>query len=138
MTDYEVVLGIVRLAEGLTQRLGETLGPFQLTVGQYGVLQVLREAGAEGLACGEIAQRLVTRDPDVTRLVDRLEVRGLVNRRRERPDRRLVRIEITKEGRQLLKALDQPIGRLHARHLAPLGKRNLTVLTALLEASKDV
>jgi DNA-binding MarR family transcriptional regulator len=137
MSESEVFLSIARLAERLSQRFGETLAPFQLTVSQYSVLQALRDAGEEGLACGEIARRLLTRDPDITRLVDRLEVRGLVSRRRARPDRRLVWTEITQEGLQLLEALDAPIGRLHARHLAPIGRRNVRMLTTLLEATED-
>jgi DNA-binding MarR family transcriptional regulator len=78
---------------------------------------------------------LITRDPDITRLVDRLETRGLVTRHRGRPDRRVVRMQITAEGRLLLQQLDEPIGQLHARHLAPMGKRNLSTLSSLLKAT---
>jgi DNA-binding MarR family transcriptional regulator len=134
--DHEVFLGIVRAAEMLTRHLAETLTPFQLTVSQYSVLDSLRRAGDAGLACGAIADRLITRDPDITRLIDRLEDRGLVIRRRERPDRRVVRAQITKDGLLLLARLDAPIARLHTRHLAPMGKRNLGMLSALLRAAE--
>lgn len=132
--DHERFLRIARVAEALTRRLGRTLEPFQLTVGQYAALDALRSAGQAGLACGEIAQRLVTRDPDITRMLDRLEGRGLVSRSRERPDRRVVRAQLTEAGQQLLRAIDVAIGALHARYLAPLGRRNLTALTDLLES----
>jgi DNA-binding MarR family transcriptional regulator len=134
--DHEVFLAIARAAETLTRHLAETLTPFRLTVSQYSVLDGLRRAGDAGLACGAIADGLITRDPDVTRLIDRLEDRGLVVRRRERPDRRVVRAQITEDGLLLLAQLDAPIGRLHTRHLAPMGKRNLGLLSALLRAAE--
>jgi DNA-binding MarR family transcriptional regulator len=135
MTDQEVFLGIVRIGETLTQHLTAILEPFRLTLSQYSVLNSLRLAGDTGLACGEIAERLTTRDPDITRLVDRLEVRGFVRRLRERPDRRVVRAQLTADGLLLLEQLDAPIGQLHARHIAPIGKRQLGALSALLEVA---
>jgi DNA-binding MarR family transcriptional regulator len=135
MTDQEVFLGIVRIGETLTQHLTALLEPFRLTLSQYSVLHSLRRAGEPGLACGEIAERLTSRDPDITRLVDRLEGRGLVRRLRERPDRRVVRAQLTPDGLVLLEQLDAPIGQLHARHLAPIGKRRLGALSALLHAA---
>jgi DNA-binding MarR family transcriptional regulator len=134
-SDHEVFLRVITLADGLTRRLGEALEPFRLTLSQYSVLEALRRADDDGLACGEIAQRLLTRDPDITRLLDRLEDRGLVLRRRERPDRRIVRTHITSEGLQLLKTLDEALGRLQARHLGHMSRRNLSTLTALLETA---
>jgi DNA-binding MarR family transcriptional regulator len=137
-SEQQVFLRIVRLAEGLTQRFGAALGPFSLSLNQYSALDALRHAGEPGLACGEIAQRLVARDPDITRLLDRLEFRGLVSRSRERPDRRVVRAQITGQGLELLKTIDTAVIGLHARHLAPIGKKNLTALAALLEAAEAV
>jgi DNA-binding MarR family transcriptional regulator len=133
-----VFLRILRLAEGLTQRMGTALEPFELTLTQYSALDALRDAAPDGLACGEIAQRLVARDPDITRLLDRLELRGLVSRSRERPDRRIVRAQITENGLQLVRAIDSAVGALHERHLAPIGKRNLAALASLLEAVETV
>ena len=134
----DVFLRILRLAEGLTQRIGTALAPFELTLTQYSALDALRHAAPDGLACGEIAQRLVARDPDITRLLDRLELRGLVSRSRQRPDRRVVRTQITNSGLQLVGAIDEAVGALHGRHLAPIGKRNLAALTSLLEAVEAV
>jgi DNA-binding MarR family transcriptional regulator len=135
MTDREVFLGVVRIGETLTHHLTALLAPFRLTISQYRVLDSLRDAGESGLACGEIADRLTTRDPDVTRLVDRLEGRGLVRRLRERPDRRVVRAQLTSDGLLLLRQLDDPIGRLHTQHLAPIGKRGLVALSAIAAAA---
>jgi DNA-binding MarR family transcriptional regulator len=136
MSDQEIFLGIVRAAEGLTRHLTAALEPHRLTLSQYSVLSSLRDVGEPGLACGEIAERLATRDPDITRLVDRLEVRGLVLRYRGQPDRRVVRTQLTPEGRDMLERLDGPIGKLHARHLAPMGKRNVGTLSALLKTAE--
>jgi DNA-binding MarR family transcriptional regulator len=134
----DLFLRILRLAEGLTQRIGTALAPFELTLTQYSALDALRHAAPDGLACGEIANRLVARDPDITRLLDRLELRGLVSRSRERPDRRVVRTQITVTGLQLIGAIDTAVGALHERHLAPIGKRNLAALTSLLRAVEAV
>lgn len=133
----DVFLHVVRVAEVLARRLGDTLEPFQLTLSQYSVLQALRHAGQNGLACGEIASRLLARDPDITRLLDRLETRGLVLRRRERPDRRVVRTQITPEGLDLLEHVDGPVERLHEHHLGRMGPRNLGVLSRLLQAAGE-
>lgn len=135
LSEQQLFLRILKLSEGLAQRLGTALEPFKLSVGQYSALEILRQAGSNGLACGELAQRLVARDPDITRLLDRLELRGLVSRMRERPDRRIVRAQITPDGLQLLGAIDGAVVALHARHLAPIGRRNLGALAALLEAA---
>jgi DNA-binding MarR family transcriptional regulator len=134
----DVFLRILRLAEGLTQRIGTALAPFELTLTQYSALDALRHAAPDGLACGEIADRLVARDPDITRLLDRLELRGLISRSRQRPDRRVVRTQITVTGLQLIRAIDNTVGALHERHLAPIGKRNLAALTSLLRAVEAV
>lgn len=133
--EQQVVFGIVRVADALTRRLASTLEPFKLTLNQYSVLDSLRGAGEAGLTCGEIAAGLVSRDPDITRLVDRLEVRGLVVRRRGRPDRRVVRTLITGDGLALLAQLDGLVNS-RARQLAPMGARKLAALHALLQAAE--
>jgi DNA-binding MarR family transcriptional regulator len=86
--EHDVFHGILRMAEVFSRALSEILQPFRLTLSQYNVLQALRHTGSEGLTCGEVSERLSTRDSDITRLLDRLELLGFVARRRERPDRR--------------------------------------------------
>ncbi|MBL8222320.1 MAG: MarR family transcriptional regulator, partial [Bryobacterales bacterium] len=81
--------------------------------------------------------RMITRDPDITRLVDRLEKRGFTTRSRESSDRRIVTVRITREGMQLLASLDQPVAELHRSHLSRLGASNLKTLIELLEQARD-
>src|SRR6266849_6704672 len=101
---------------------------------QYNVLRILRGA-PEGLPCGEIASRMITRDPDVTRLLDRLEKRGLISRCRETKDRRTVMARITQEGLKLLTRLDEPVQADHRKQLGHLGRERLRTLTELLRVS---
>ncbi|HUJ80360.1 MAG TPA: MarR family transcriptional regulator, partial [Candidatus Acidoferrales bacterium] len=84
----------------------------------------------------EIAGRMITRDPDVTRLLDRLERRGLISRSRETRDRRTVITRITPEGLKLLSRLDGPVRAAHRRQLGHLGRNRLRALTGLLAAAR--
>ncbi len=129
-------LGLQRAAADLGQQVAELLKPAGLSPAQYNVLRILRGAGEAGLPCGEIAARMITRDPDITRLLDRLEKRGLVSRARESGDRRVVTTRITDEARSLLGTLDEPVAALHRRQLAGLGEEKLHALVALLEQAR--
>jgi DNA-binding MarR family transcriptional regulator len=100
--EQEAVLNVLRTADVLQQRLAAALKPFKLSHSQYNVLRILRGAGPKGLACREISERMITRDPDITRLLDRLEARGLLTRTRAQKDRRVVTARITSEGQRLL------------------------------------
>ncbi|HEX9109386.1 MAG TPA: MarR family transcriptional regulator [Longimicrobiales bacterium] len=131
--EHTVFLALQRLASDLGQEVAELLKGAGLSGAQYNVLRILRGAGKSGLACGEIAGRMITRDPDITRLLDRLEKRGLVIRARESGDRRVVTTRITQEGRALLATLDEPVAQLHERQLAGLGEEKLERLLQLLE-----
>src|SRR3954462_12771022 len=101
--EEELMLNIMRTADQLQRRMGELLKAAELSATQYNVLRILRGAGSEGLACGEISERMVTRDPDITRLLDPLEKRNLVTRSREKEDRRVVTARIAPAGLDLLK-----------------------------------
>jgi DNA-binding MarR family transcriptional regulator len=131
--EQEVFLSILRTADHLDQGLAELLKPFGLTPTQYNVLRILRGAGARGLACRQLSERMLTHDPDVTRLLDRLERRGLLARRRPSQDRRVILTGITAEGLRLLEQLDAPVADLHRRQLAHLDEEQLRSLLALLE-----
>jgi DNA-binding MarR family transcriptional regulator len=119
------------------QGIAAVLRPFKLSHSQYNVLRILRGAGAEGLACREIAARMITRDPDITRLLDRLERRGLVARTRDEKDRRVVMVRITPAGLRILMQLDEPIEEVDRRLLEHLGERRLRSLIQLLEATRE-
>src|SRR5690606_26447829 len=99
------------------QELSLVLRPAGITPAQYHVLRVLHSAGPGGLACSAVAERSVSGDPDVTRLLDRLEKQGWVSRAREATDRRVVMTRITNEGLRLLGKLEHPVAALHARQL---------------------
>ena len=135
VSDHDVILGILRIAEVMSRSLSDILQPFRLTQSQYNVLQTLRHTATAGLTCGEVSERLSTRDPDITRLLDRLELLGFVARRRERPDRRVVRTQITEHGTGVLNAVDKLIGELQVRHLGHLGPKKLSAFRALLKST---
>jgi DNA-binding MarR family transcriptional regulator len=123
---------LLRTCDLLSRRLSLVLKEADLSPTQYNVLRILRGA-PEGLACGEIAGRMITRDPDVTRLLDRLEKRGLIARSRESKDRRMVLTRITPEGLRALAELDEPIQDLHREQLGHLGRNRLGALSELLQ-----
>ena len=106
----------------------------QLTNNQYNVLRILRGSHPAKLACSEIAERMIDRDPDITRLIDRLETRGLVKRIRSRRDRRVVEVNITDKGLALVRGLDAHVQRMPKALLGHLGVERLRQLGSLLEA----
>lgn len=129
----EVLVGLLRTADVVQRRALSVLKDRDLTLNQYNVLRILRGAGAEGLPCREIGGRMISHDPDLTRLLDRLEKRGLVVRSREARDRRVVTSRITPAGLALLAELDAPAEESARRTLAHLGKAELKTLAALLD-----
>jgi DNA-binding MarR family transcriptional regulator len=119
----------------LSRSLVGILKAEDLSANQYNVLRILRGAH-DALPCGEIASRMITRDPDITRLLDRLEKRLLISRCRETKDRRMVMAKITPEGLKLLSRLDEPVEEAHRKRLGHLGRERLRALTELLEAAR--
>lgn len=127
---------LLRTTDMLSRGLSQLLKSEDLSATQYNVLRILRGA-SEGLACGEIANRMITRDPDITRLLDRLEKRGLISRRRDTRDRRTVMTRITPEGLKVLARLDEPVQIAHRQQLGHLGRKRLQELAALLSLSRS-
>ena len=107
--EEEAFLGLQRTADALMRGMVEVLKPSGLSPTQYNILRILRGAGDDGLSCREVGERMISRDPDMTRLLDRLEARQLVARERGRRDRRVITTRITAEGRELLKRLDASV-----------------------------
>lgn len=134
--EVEAWLSLVRTTDLLSRRMGAVLKPFDLTISQYNVLRILRGAGAAGLPCNEVGSRLVTWDPDITRLLDRLERRGLVLRNRSQKDRRVVLVTITRAGTNLLTMMhvDEQVLRSHLQTLGHLPRQDLDRLIDLLES----
>jgi DNA-binding MarR family transcriptional regulator len=124
---------LLRTASQLDQQVAQLLRPAQVTPAQYNVLRILRNAGRAGLACSDVAERLVRHDPDVTRLLDRLEARGLVTRSRDTVDRRVVIARITDAGLAILDELGESIATLHAEQFRRLGRQDFLALVSLLE-----
>ena len=129
-------LDLVRTAELLSRHFVQLLKADDLSPAQYNVLRILR-GSPDGLTCGEIANRMITRDPDITRLLDRMEKRNLISRSRDRKDRRVVLTRITAEGLDLLAGLDHPVREKHRRLLGHLGAERLRTLRQLLEACRS-
>jgi DNA-binding MarR family transcriptional regulator len=136
--EEEVILNLARTAEYVMSREAEVFKLADLTPTQYNALRILRGAGAEGLTCGEISERMVTKDSDITRLLDRLERRGLVSRERPENNRRVVLTRITDEGLRLLAELDEPVNESHHRLAGHLGRARLKTLNELLEMLRNV
>ncbi|HVS33049.1 MAG TPA: MarR family transcriptional regulator [Thermoanaerobaculia bacterium] len=132
----EVVLAMLRTADQLAVPMNEVLREANLSLSQYNVLRILRGAGHEGLPCGEISERMVRRDPDLTRLLDRLEARGLVTRSRDTGDRRVVRSIIARDGLRVLESLDDTIDKTVRKTLAHMPARRLDALCELLEEAR--
>jgi DNA-binding MarR family transcriptional regulator len=128
-------LDLLRTTDMLSRGLVRILKTEDVSATQYNVLRILRGSPA-GLPCGEIGTRMITRDPDVTRLLDRLEKRGLISRCREPEDRRTVMARITPDGLKLLARLDEPVRATHRRQLGHLGTKRLRALTGLLAVSR--
>lgn len=135
--EAEVHLNIERTAAVLGHAFAERLKPFGITSTQYNVLRILRGAGAEGLCRNEVRDRLVAQVPDVTRLLDRLEDAGLIERERSTADRRLVSTRITDQGLALLRKLDQPVLDMHRELLGHLSEKQLKTLVELLALARD-
>lgn len=129
----EAFLNLRLTSELLMRGVEESLRGFGLTHPQYNVLRILAGAGAAGLPCGEIASRMLTRDPDITRLLDRLEKLGHVERSRGKEDRRVVRAHISAKGLTVLQSLEKPVRDAIRAPLGALGAERLTQLIELLE-----
>ena len=132
----EAFLNLARTFDVLAGEMaGSVFKPAGLSPVQYNVLRILRGAGGS-LACGEIADRMITREPDMTRLLDRLEKRGWVSRGRETSDRRVVSVRITDAGLKVLKELDPKVSAAHRKQLGHMSDAELKQLITLLEKAR--
>ena len=137
LAEEEAALNIFRTAEYLGQRTSQALKSFDLTGPQYNVLRILRGSLTEGLSCSQIAERMINRDPDITRLLDRLQSRGLILRERGGKDRRVVTVNISPEGMRLLQESDPVIESHHRRQFSHLHRSQLQQLIELLELVRN-
>src|SRR4051794_20449400 len=131
--EEDAFVELVRTTDILSRPPAHVLRTEKLSMTQYNVLRILRGA-PDGLSCGEIGNRMITRDPDITRLLDRLEKRGLISRSRETRDRRTVTARVTPTGLTLLARLDRPVQDAFRAQLGHLGEKRLNELSELLTA----
>lgn len=130
-----VVIAVLRSADRLRRRGEALLAPHDVTLQQFNVLRILRGARPEGLCTLTIAERMIEQTPGITRLIDRLEKKGLVRRVRSEEDRRQVWCRITPAGERLLARLDDPVeefDRAAVRGLSPADQEQLTALLGQL------
>lgn len=128
----QLFVAILKAADSLSQEADQLIKAAGLTGAQYNVLRILRGAEPEGLPCSGIGERMISRDPDMTRLLDRMEKHNLITRERQKADRRVVKTRITAEGLKVLKRLDQPVHDLHEKQFRHLSLARLKQLAELL------
>ncbi len=134
--ENRIFVALLQTTDTLAQEAEQLLKAAGLTGAQYNVLRVLRGAEPEGLACRAIGDRMISHDPDITRLLDRMEKRLLITRERQTDDRRVVKTRITPQGLSLLKPLDQPVHDLHERQFRHMSAARLKALSDLLEEAR--
>lgn len=135
--EQQAYLNIVRTAAVLTDDFERMLRPSGITLAQYNVLRILRGSQPKGLCRNELRDRMVTRMPDMTRLLDRMEVAGLVLRSRDAEDRRMVMTQITARGLGILGDLEEPVAEEHRRRLGHLDDAQLNRLVELLSLVRE-
>ncbi len=133
--EEDAFVSLARTADLLARKIEKVLRAADISPTQYNVLRILR-GSPDGLPCREIGERMITRDPDITRLLDRLEKRDWIVRRRDTKDRRVVTARITPEGLRLLSALDGPVTDAHRQQLGHMGRERLHELVELLEQAR--
>jgi DNA-binding MarR family transcriptional regulator len=132
-SEAHVFIALQKIADALAQEVEQLLKTHGLTAAQYNVLRILRGAEPEGLACSNISERMISHDPDMTRLLDRMEKRALITRQRQKDDRRVVKTRITPVGLDVLKGLDEPIREVHKRQFQHISAARLKTLAELLD-----
>jgi DNA-binding MarR family transcriptional regulator len=129
----QIFVSLLKAADSLSQEAERLLKSAGLTGAQYNVLRILRGAEPDGILCRGIAERMISRDPDMTRLLDRMEKHAWITRQRQKDDRRVIKTRITAEGLTLLQKLDQPVHDLHERQFRHMSVTRLRQFAELLE-----
>lgn len=132
--EEETFVSLMRTADQLQQQVAELLKAHGLSPTQFNALRILRGAGPGGLPCSEIGERMINHDPDITRLLDRLERQGLVQRSRGQEDRRVIMARITPAGLDAIKPIDRPMEEYHRKAMKHVPKTQLKSLLNVLDA----
>ena len=134
LREEEAFLNLGRTFEYLQQHVADLLKEFDLTPTQYNMLRILRGAGPDGVTCSQAAERMISPDPDITRLLDRMEKTGLIARERSKEDRRVMITRITADGLTLVNRVDEPLAALLKRHIGRVPGKKLKGLIEVLES----
>jgi DNA-binding MarR family transcriptional regulator len=132
----EAFLNLWRTYDRLRIHEEDVFGRYDLTPQQYNSLRLLKHEYPGNLPTLVLASKLVSRAPDITRLLDRLVERGLIERERPADNRRVVRVGITEAGLQLLRDMEADVKLCHERQLGHLDQAQLDQLIALLRAAR--
>jgi len=135
--EEHIFVALLKAADTLGLLSDQVLKAAGLSGVQYNVLRILRGAEPHGLACRAIGDRLISHDPDITRLLDRMEKRALITRERQTDDRRVVKTRITASGLAALKALDVPVREMHKKHFQHMSAGRLKTLSKLLRELQE-
>jgi DNA-binding MarR family transcriptional regulator len=135
--EEEALLNLGRTWEFLQKRVADLMKEHGLTPTQYNMLRILRGAGADGVTCSQATERMLTPDPDITRLLDRMETQGLIRRDRTPEDRRIVIARITDRGLELANHIDGPLHQLLQQCLGRVSRQRLKDLIDTLEALRE-
>jgi DNA-binding MarR family transcriptional regulator len=135
--EEQVFVAVLKAADHLGQQAEQMLKSHGLTGTQYNVLRILRGAGPDGLPCRSVGDRMISHDPDMTRLLDRMEKRGLISRERQKDDRRVVKTRVTSQGLEILKKLDLPVREMHKEQFLHMSGAKLKQLAELLEEIRE-
>lgn len=133
----EALLNILRTASLLSDDSARLFKPFGITSAQYNVLRILKGSESEGLCRNEVRDRMLTRMPDMTRMLDRMEEAGLVERLRDADDRRHVTTHITAAGKKILRDLEPVVVERQRKMLGHMNEKDLKALTELLTRARS-
>ena len=136
--EEEAILNLLRTSDCLQRAFQQKIRGWGLTTTQYNVLRILRGAQPDGLACAAIGARMITAEPDITRLLARLKGLKLIRQHRDRHDRRVVRTQITDAGLRLLGAMDAVVQRVPVELLGHLSRAELAEFIRLLETARQL
>lgn len=136
----EVVIRAVRLGDAINARMSEFFAGYGLTILQFNVLRILyvQDENKEGIPAGSIGEWLIVRGPDVTRLLDRLEKAGLVERLRHPGDRRVVKVRLTRAGTALVEKIQAPLIKHNQGMLSDISEKDLKTIAAELGRVLDI
>jgi DNA-binding MarR family transcriptional regulator len=134
--EEELLVSLLRTTDVLHERFEHIIRPLNVSMTQYNVLRILRGAEPTGRTCGEIGERMIAREPDVTRLLERMDKAGLIKRTRDSADRRVVVTRITSAGLRLLDELEPKLRELDGL-LKPMGVRKIEAMLKLLDEVRE-